>query len=172
MKKRVFNLKSLAVISALLVLFFSVAVAHAGLRWSGIDPVLSVNKDTVSFLIEWPEHSTCLLDEQIDVDIWYPEGADVALVSESHGEFQCETAENGVLQLSTDTDLKAGTKSDPNRGGLLVSTKVNSSERLPIKIEVYVNGELARKCRGFSGEYVDCGPFKLDKGRFAKGHTN
>lgn len=156
------RLKWMAGASALLALLVIAPVHGKGGRWSGIDPEVRVNNDTINVWIEWPEDQTCLIDGLIDVDIWHPKKADVQLISESYDVFPCDTAKDGYIHALTKTNLKDGTESDPNKGGILVAAKVNTSEQMPVNVKVYRNGKLIQLCEGFSDEFVFCEPYQLD----------
>ena len=163
----------------MLVLVISAGVVHGGGRWSGIDPEVLVDGEKINVYIEWPQGQSCNIDGDIDVDFWYPKGADAQLVfeSESYDEFPClgsgnsSLIEDGFITVLTKTNLKEGTESDPNQGGIMVSAKVNTAETMPVTIKVYRNTELVdgkpvgdpiQVCNGFSDDFVFCEPLQLD----------
>lgn len=163
MRKLAKNLKLTVAVTTMLVMFAVAPVVYGGISWSGIDPVFKVDGHRFNVYIEWPEHKTHFIDGLIDVDIWYPKGADVEFVSEAYDTFLYESeGKKELIKAFTKTNLKDGADSDPNQGGILVSAKVNTSKRIPVNVKVYHNGELVQFCEGYSDEFVFCDPYQFD----------
>ncbi len=179
------SLKWTAGASMLLVMLMAVQVVQGGGRFSGIDPEVLVNEEKFNVYIEWSTDDMCLIDGLIDVNFWYPSGTNTGvteaeLVMESDASFPCDHSsnsslidENGNIHVVTKTNLKAGTESDPNQGGILVTANVNASEQMPFTVYVYHNspgfnafgkpvGNPVRVCEGFSGEFVFCDPYQFN----------
>ncbi len=154
MRKLIKNLKWMVIPSALMLLLLSMGVVNAGGRWSGIDPVLIIDGETVNIWIEWEEKNTCLVDS-VDVFVEVPEGMSVELISESAETFACDR--DFAYNISTLTTLSSTTGRP-----VIVSTQVNAPESFRVATRVYVNSVEQEYCRGKSNVLYSCSPINLD----------
>ncbi len=179
------NLKLLSALFAFAVFLAGGSVVYGGLSWTGMDPEILVDGQKFNVYVEWPEGDVCLIDGPIDVDFWYPKGTDanhieVELVMETDASFPCDHSsnsslvdENGMIHVLSKTNLKDGTESDSNEGGILLAVKVNTSEQMPVRAYLYHNspgldengkplGTPVQLCEGFSDDFVFCDPLPFD----------
>lgn len=155
---RMSNLKWLVGVGFLLLLLFasaSQADARGG-RWSGIDPEIRVNGQQVNVRVEWPTRYNCTVEET-KVRFLVPKDSDHALIAESNDLLQCN--DGGFTRLETESRIDE--KFDHNM--VSVRAKVKASESFPVRVFVYLNGELAAKCGGYSNGEIRCGRISLDE---------
>ena len=100
---------------AVLILMLAVPVVsgHGG-RWSGMDPEIRFNGQTLNVVVEWPEHHTCEIDGEIDIKVEVDKKAHVIFIGESSGTFECEGGTEEIT-LKTMTVLKETKKKDSIR---------------------------------------------------------
>ena len=154
------HLRWAAAVPALIILFASATVAYGGLRWIGMDPTVTLDEAEVSVTVFWPQQHTCSIDSEIKIEVLYPASiTDARLVSESRSQFECD---GEVVQLVTETDLDESSDARRNADKVVITTLLTSSEEMPVRVEVTLDGETIRKCRGKSNRLVTCGPFKLN----------
>ncbi len=157
------KLRWLAAIPALMILFASATVAQGGLRWIGIDPTVMIEDSQVDIAVFWPEQDTCSIDGPIEIGLLYPVGvSDVRLVSESQEEFDCVGPGGGAVRLTTATELQEGSDSRRKRDKVVVTGLLRSSEKMRVRLEASLDGEIIRECRGKSNRLITCRPFELD----------
>ncbi len=146
------NLKLMAALSVIVVVFASASVAYGGLRWAGFDPELMVNGDQVNIYVEWPASYTCDVDD-VHVVVSVPRGTDVTLVGESFSNFDC----NGeAFFVESDTQIVTHGK----KNAIKVMATVESDERFPVRLQVFENGQLQQLCEGRNNK-VACKPLEL-----------
>lgn len=157
------HLRWAAAVPALVILFASATVVLGGLRWIGMDPTVTLDGTEVSVTVFWPPQHTCSIDDPIEIGVIYPADiADAQVVFESQSQFECDGSGGEVVQLVTETDLQKSSDSRRNADKVVVTTLVTSSETMPVKVEVSLDGETIRKCAGTSNRLVTCGSFKLN----------
>ena len=93
------NLKLMAGLGAVLVMFAAVPVVHGGMSWTGIDPIFNVNGHQFNVWIEWPSQYDCDIEE-IEVEVKVPSDFDYEFVSESSEDLGC-----GSL-VTTETEIR------------------------------------------------------------------
>ena len=156
------HLRWAAAVPAMIILFASATVAYGGLRWIGMDPIVTLDGAEVSITVFWPQEHTCSIDNPIKFGVAYPAGInDAQLVSESRSQFECG---GEVVQLVTETDLQKSTDSRRKANKVVVTALLTSPETMPVKVEVSLDGETIRECAGKSNRLIACGSFKLNRG--------
>ena len=156
------HLRLAAAIPALIILFASATVVFGGLRWIGMDPIVTLDDAEVSVYVQWPGQHTCSIDGPIEIGVNYPTGiSDAQLVSESQSQFGCSGTGGLVVELETATALQESPDTPSNADKVIVTTLLTSSETMPVKVEVTLDGEVIRKCAGKSNHLITCGSFKL-----------
>ena len=159
------HLRLAAAVPALIILFASATVVLGGLRWIGMDPIVILDEAEVSVSVEWPQHYTCSIEGPIEIGVIYPATiSDARLVSESQSRFECGDSGGEVVQLATATDLQESPDTRRNVDKVVVTTLLTSSETMPVKVEVSLDGTIIRECAGTSNRLVTCGSFKLNRG--------
>ena len=149
------NLKWIVGASMVFVLLASATVAYGGGRWRGIDPELAVNGHRINVWVGWPATFNCSVDA-VGVRFLVPYGADAAIVGESDDSLSCGdgTYKRRVTRSSVLEKL--------NRNQVAVRASVRASERFPVRVVVFKDGELAARCGGLSNERITCGRVTLD----------
>ena len=156
------HLRWAAAVPALFVLFASATVVFGGLRWIGMDPIVTLDDSQINITVFWPQPLTCSIDNPIEIGVIYPAGVtDARLVSESQSLFECDGTDGEVVELVTVTDLQQSPDTSRKADKVVVTTLLASSEKMPVRVEVALDGETIRECRGKSNRLITCRPFKL-----------
>ena len=151
MKGLIMNLKLMAGVAAVLVMFAAVPVVYGGVSWTGIDPIFIVNGHQFNVWIEWPSQYDCDIEEievtvRVSADMYYE------FVSESSEDLGC-----GSL-TSTNTKVKFDDNGDNK---VKVKGEVESDETFPVVVKVYLDGELVRTYEGDSDDDVTGEPIAV-----------
>jgi hypothetical protein len=130
----------------MIAMFAIVSVAHAGVLWSGIDPVFKVDGRKFNVWIEWPSEYTCTITEPIAVDVKVPRDSSYVFISES-----ADDVGNCGAHQRTDTKVQFhGAK----RNEVKVASIVTSDQTFPVVVKIYREGELVRVYEGMSNAVV------------------
>ena len=138
-------------VMAVFLMAVLVPAAYAGVSWSGIDPIFKANGHRFNVWVEWPEGYTCSIEEPIQVVVRVPEEVSYAFVSESSD----DVGNCGEPQVTT-TTVKFRDRDD-----VQVITRVASEETFPVRVKVYLDGELVRTYEGDSDGKVTGEPIPL-----------
>lgn len=140
-------------VAALLMALLVVPVAYAGILWSGIDPVFDVKGNRFNVVIEWPSQYTCSIDDPIDVKIRVPDDSSYVFIRESSEDVgNCGSPQRTVTKVKFDAD----------GGEVKVMARVRSEFDFPVKVKVFLNGELVRDQAGFSNRWTKDSPIRFD----------
>lgn len=147
------NLKWMVGASMLAVMLAAVGVVHGGGRWSGIDPILTVDGHQVNIIVSTSQGSWCDLDT-IAVEVSVPQGSDTQFISESSG------ADCGIVTSTTIVENE-----DPNDQGLYFTTVPIQSggKKVQVDTEVYVDSRLVGIFFGDMNVIYTAGPIYLDQ---------
>ena len=133
-------------VAALLMVLLLVPVAHAGILWSGIDPIFEVKGHTFNVFIEWPSEYTCSIEDPIDVKIRVPDDSSFVFISESSDDVgDCGSPQRTVTKVKFDDD----------QDEVKVKARVNSEFDFPVKVKVFLDGNLEVSQMGESNEWTD-----------------
>ena len=92
-------------VAALLMVLLIVPVAHAGILWSGIDPIFKVKGQTFNVFVEWPSEYTCSIEDPIKVKIRVPEDSSFVFIAESSDDVgDCGSPQRTVTRVKFDDD--------------------------------------------------------------------
>lgn len=149
------KLKWVAGVCSLVAVFAAVPAVYGGLRWTGIDPEVDVDEDTLNVRVEWPEEYSCSISNPVLIVVTVPNKAEYSPVRESSGSFDCGPEES---EISTHTLVVEQGKADI----VHVSAWLRASERFPVRVLVYEDGEREQVCKGASNRFIACRPLKLD----------
>jgi hypothetical protein len=130
----------------MIAMFAIVSVAHAGVLWSGIDPVFKVDGRRFNVWIEWPSEYTCTITEPIAVDVKVPRDSSYVFISESADDVgNCGAHQRTMTNVTFQSKLRNEVK---------VAATVTSDLTFPVVVKVYREGELVRVYYGASNESV------------------
>ena len=155
MSIRVTKLKWLVLLAVLtLAVAVPTAVGAHGARWSGADPVVTIGEHTINVWIEWPSEYTCSIKGKVKFKF---KAAGGSIDAESRDSFECEDGETKTVR--TKSKIKKG-----GHEGVFRVAKVHlkATEKFPVTVDVYVDGELAQVCEGHSNKAFRCDPIDLD----------
>jgi hypothetical protein len=153
MTKRSKNFKWMAIVPALLIMLLSVSVAYGGLRWSGIDPEVTLDGQTLNVTAQWHSDDLCSVGSDVLINIYYPAGVNVGKVAESSAECDIDGV---IVTLQTFTALYPGDVKKVTVTGL-----VTSGESMPARLLLDLDGKHIRTCGGQTNSLITCGSFKL-----------
>jgi hypothetical protein len=134
-------------------MLLSVSVAYGGLRWSGIDPEVSLDGQTLNVTAQWHSEDLCSVDGDVLINIYVPFDTVVSPIIESSADCNVN-GEDVTLQTITElieTDSKKVT----------VTGLVTSGESMPARLLLDINGKHIRTCGGQANSLITCGSFKL-----------
>lgn len=154
------KLRRFVAVPVVLGLLATAPVVYGGLRWTGMDPGLTINGHAINVRVEWPEEQTCSISGPIRFVFGTPANAELSDIVESSGEFDCDRDGVPDAQLSTQSSV---VEYDKKHGGLLVAARVEALARFPVKLLVYRDGEQVKTCRGVSNHVVKCHPIRLEQ---------
>jgi hypothetical protein len=126
------------------MLFVAVVVpgtSEAGKKWSGADPMLTVNGEQFNVRVEWPSEFDCDIKGDISLKVFVKKGSAVNFHSESTGIF------NGC-EVTTKTKVVSSLKND----SIGVETRMKAREDFPVKTKVDQNGYWIAEFVGTSNE--------------------
>ncbi len=152
MKKGWKHLRLMVGISVMLALLSTVPVVHAGLLWTGIDPVLLADGHIVNIWVEWPTGRECDITGPISVSV----RAEAVLLAESIETFGCGDA---TVPVSTTTSILSTDEEDEIK---IKRVYVPADASFPVRVKVYDNGDLALTCMGYAGQAFTCPTVELD----------
>ena len=147
MKKLIKNIKLIAGVSTMLAVLAVAPVVYGGISWSGIDPVLKVNRHTFNVWVEWPEGMECSINGPISVTV---HNKNAIFISESTEQFDCGGTSHTVV---TETIVKK--KGGPHNF-VIPHVRVPASESFPVQTKVFKNGVFVALCAGQSNENINC----------------
>ncbi|MCI0439862.1 MAG: hypothetical protein L0177_12130 [Chloroflexi bacterium] len=152
MFRRFKNLKLIAAISALMAMFAVAPVAHGGLLWTGIDPIIKTRDgQVVNVWVEWPSGMECAITDKIDIDV-HTRGE---LLMESFMPFTCG---DGLNWVSTKTDIvEIGVPHQFNITGVMLP----ATQSFPVQVKVYINDSHKLTCEGMSNQRFGCDTVSL-----------
>ena len=129
------RLRVLVIIPVFAVFMAAASVVYGGLSWTGLDPEILVDGDSVNIIVYVPADD-CNSGEiqRITVRVEVPRGAATSLVSETTG---CSN------QVATETSIINNLKA-----GIKVSVNVKSANRLQVDVGIIVNGGEEHLCFG------------------------
>ena len=153
MTKRSKNLKWAALIPALLLTLLSVSVVYGGLRWSGIDPEISLDDHTLNVTAQWRSDELCDVSGDIEIDVYYPGGVSALVVSDSTA--TCDV-DGETVTISTVTNIHA---TDSRK--VTVTGLVPTEDRMPAQLLLSLDGKHIRTCGGQANSLITCGSFNL-----------
>lgn len=138
----------------MIAMFAIVSVAHAGVLWSGIDPIFKVDGRKFNVWIEWPSEYTCTIIEPIAVNVKVPKDSSYVFISESVDDVgNCGAHQRTVTNVTFQSKLRNEVK---------VAATVTSALTFPVMVKVYRDGELMRVYYGTSNESVTGQGIKLN----------
>ena len=153
MTKRSKHLKWATVLPALLIMALSVTVVYGGLRWSGIDPEVSLDDHTLNITAQWHSETLCSVNGDIQIDVYHPAGVDAIIVSESTA--YCEV-DGEMIEVSTMTETHI-----TNSNKITVTGLVTSDDNMPTRLLLDLDGKHIRTCGGKANSLITCGSFNL-----------
>ena len=132
-------------VAALLMVLLIVPVAHAGILWSGIDPIFEVKGHRFNVFIEWPSEYTCSIEDPIQVRIRVPEDSSYVFISESSDDVgDCGSPQRTVTRVKFDDD----------QNEVRVRARVRSEFDFPVKVKVFLDGDLVKSQMGESNRWT------------------
>ncbi len=149
------NAKWLIGMAGVLVLMAAVPLtteAH-GRRWSGADPALIVNGQTVNLYVEWETGHACDIRGPVELKVLTPKGADTEFLFESNDAFDCDGDGNADTVITTNTVVKEG------RGdNIVVFAKFRGERgtRFDTRVEIHVDNEIEAICQGHVNSKIRC----------------
>jgi hypothetical protein len=152
MKKWYKNLKLMVGAATMLGVMAAAPVAHGGLLWTGIDPIVKTERHTMNIWVEWPTGRECSITGPIAVTV----RAHGQLVSESTESFNCPS---GAKTIATATTINAYGDEDDFK---VSRTFVPAADYFPVAVKVYKNGTLRQTCTGLSNLAFGCATIELD----------
>ncbi|MCH8308898.1 MAG: hypothetical protein IIB17_00200 [Chloroflexi bacterium] len=147
------HFKWAAVVPAMLIMVLSVTVVYGGLRWSGIDPEVSLDDHTLNITAQWHSETLCSVNGDIQIDVYVPDGVTVGKVKESSA--TCSVY-GGTVTISTDTNIY---KTNSNK--VTVTGLMTSDENMPARLLLDLDGKHIRTCGGQTNSLITCGSFNL-----------
>jgi len=105
----------------------------------------------VNVRVEWPSQYNCTI-EATKVRFLVPIGSDHALIAESNDVLPCNGGKS-FTRLETHSEIVE--HFDHNM--VSVAAKVVASKSFPVRVIVYLNGEMVSKCGGYSNNSIRCG---------------
>lgn len=154
------KLRRFVVVPVVLGLLATAPAVYGGLRWTGMDPGLTVNGHAINVRLEWPEEHTCSIRGPMQVAFGVPASADLGEIEESSGEFDCDRDGVPDVQLTTQSSVVEYNK---KHDAVLVAARVEALARFPVRVLVYRDEEQVKTCRGVSNHVVKCPPVKLEQ---------
>ena len=153
MTKRSKHLKWAAIIPAMLIMVLSVTVVYGGLRWSGIDPEVSLDEHTLNITAEWHSEELCSVKGVVQIDVYHPTGVNAYVVSESSA--TCGV-DGETYEVTTVTNTHV-----TNSKKVTVTGLVTSDDNMPARLLLNLDGKQIRTCGGQTNSLITCGSFNL-----------